>query len=183
MTDKLVTVASYGQMFEATLAQNLLVREGIDAVLNGDAALCTILGPTRNAIRLQVPEEAAEQAATILAAYAADAALDRDWEEKAEHGQDVWVCSLCGEAISNRLSVCYSCTTPREGIRTSRPSVSTDVQTPPSVQTQPSTPRQADVPEPSAEPSPVPPSYFWTRLLAVLGGLIIWRIFLSLLFR
>jgi hypothetical protein len=128
MSEKMVTVATYAQMFEADLARNLLEREGIQGIISGDPTASALFGVAANAIRLQVQEGDAHHAAGILAAYAAEAALDRDWEERAESGQDVWVCSICGEPVSNHLSTCYSCATPREGIRAVRTTPSTDVQ-------------------------------------------------------
>ncbi len=119
MADKLVTVMTFNQSFEAQLAKNLLENEGITSVLTGefssDILLGTVLG--RNQISLQVREEDAQRAVALLA----EVELNKDWDEEAESGADVWICSICGEPISNRLSICYACQTPRDGIRTSVP--------------------------------------------------------------
>jgi hypothetical protein len=123
MTEQFVTVATFHRTAEAQLAKNLLEEEGIASILSGD--LTADMLPFGQAgggdqIVLQVRENDAQRAAGILAAVAA-AKLDDNWEEEAESGADVWLCTICGEPISNRLSICYACQTPRHGIRTSAP--------------------------------------------------------------
>ena len=119
MSDKFVSVMKFHQSFEAQLAKNLLDNEGIESLLSGEQMSDLQLGNSAmgDQIVLQVREKDAQRAAGILAAVAA-AKLDDNWEEQAESGNDVWLCSICGEPVSNRLSICYSCQTPREGIRT-----------------------------------------------------------------
>ncbi|HZY86566.1 MAG TPA: DUF2007 domain-containing protein [Gemmataceae bacterium] len=121
MTDKFVTVATFGLPYEAELAKSLLQNEGIESFLSGEQTADVWLGNAGlgDQLRLQVHEQDAQRAAGILAAQAA--ALDEDWEDKAEHDPDIWVCSLCGSPVSNRLSACLACQTPREGIRTTAP--------------------------------------------------------------
>ncbi len=121
MSGKFVTVMTFNQGFEAQLAKNLLENEGIDSMMNGE--LTADMLPFGQAgggdqIVLQVREDDAQRATGILATVAA-AKLDDDWEKQTEAG--VWVCSLCGEPVSNHLSRCYSCETPRESIRASAP--------------------------------------------------------------
>jgi hypothetical protein len=123
MTEQFVTVATYNRTAEAQLAKNLLQEEGIASMFSGD--LTADMLPFGQAgggdqIVLQVRASDAQRAAGILAAVAA-AKLDDNWEEEAESGADVWLCSICGEPISNRLSICYACQTPRDGIRASAP--------------------------------------------------------------
>jgi Putative prokaryotic signal transducing protein len=119
MSDKFVTVANYYQSFVAQLAKNLLENEGIDSMLTGELASEGAFGRALgDQIVLQVHEEDAQRAASILATAEA-AHLDEDWEEQAESGANVWVCSICGEPVSNHLSRCYSCETPRDSIRAS----------------------------------------------------------------
>lgn len=123
MADTFVTVMTFHQSFEAQLAKNLLEDEGIASILSGE--LTADMLPFGQAgggdqIVLQVHEGDAQRAAGVLAAVAA-AKLDDNWEEEAESGAGVWICSICGEPISNRLSSCYSCQTPREGIRAAVP--------------------------------------------------------------
>jgi hypothetical protein len=133
MSDKFVTVATFNRSFEAQLAKNLLEDEGITSNVSGE--LTADMLPFGQAgggdqIVLQVPEEDAQRAAGVLAVVAA-AKLDDNWEDEAESGAGVWLCSICGEPISNRLSVCYSCQTPREGIRAATPRDSTAIQSNP----------------------------------------------------
>jgi hypothetical protein len=127
MSDNYITVATFNKTFEARLAKNLLEDEGIAAHLSGELTADWMPFGQAGAgdqIVLQVPEDDAHRAAGILAVVAA-AKLDDNWEEEAESG--VWLCSICGEPISNRLSVCYACQTPREGIRTDTPRQRTDI--------------------------------------------------------
>jgi rubrerythrin len=128
MADKFLTVMTFNQSFEAQLAKNLLENEGIEALMAGEHTSDVLFGNPGlgDQIVLQVREEDAKRAAGILAEVAA-AKLEDNWEDEAESG-DVWVCSICGEPISNLLSVCYSCQTPREGIRTAPPHDRTAIQ-------------------------------------------------------
>ncbi|HEY7330914.1 MAG TPA: hypothetical protein VH592_24955 [Gemmataceae bacterium] len=133
MSEKFVTVATYNRTPEAHLAKNLLEEEGIASMLSGE--LTADMLPFGQAgggdqIVLQVPESAAQRAASILAIVAA-AKLEDNWEDEAESGSDVWICSICGEPISNRLSMCYSCQTPRESIRAAIPRDRTSIQSDP----------------------------------------------------
>ncbi len=119
MADKLVTVMTFNQSFEAQLAKNLLENEGIECMVGGALSSDVLFSGLAGAdpIILQVREEDAQRAVALLAAVE----LNKNWEEEAESGADVWICSICGEPISNRLSICYACQTPRDGIRTSVP--------------------------------------------------------------
>lgn len=130
MSESFVTVATFNRSFEAQLAKNALEVEGIMSTLSGE--LTADMLPFGNAggsdqIVLQVHENDAQRAAGILAAVAA-AKLEDNWEEEAESGAGVWICSICGEPISNRLSMCYSCQTPRESIRAAVPREQTAIQ-------------------------------------------------------
>lgn len=123
MTEQFVTVATFHRTSEAQLAKNLLEEEGIASMLSGD--LTADMLPFGQAgggdqIILQVRENDAQRATVLLAEVAA-AKLDDNWEEEAESGAGVWLCSICGEPISNRLSSCYACQTPRDAIRASPP--------------------------------------------------------------
>lgn len=130
MSDSFLTVATFHRTFEAQLAKNLLEEEGIPSTLSGE--LTADMLPFGQAgggdqIVLQVVESDAQRAAGILAAVAA-ARLEENWEDEAESGSDVWICSICGKPISNRLSICFACQTPREGIRASLPRDPTAIQ-------------------------------------------------------
>jgi hypothetical protein len=118
---KFVTVATYNLPYEAELAKNLLENEGIESFLTGGLTADTLFGNAGLAdqVRLQVREDDAQRAAGLLAAHAAS--IDADWEERAEHDPDVWVCSLCGAPVSNQLTTCHGCQTPRASIRADRP--------------------------------------------------------------
>lgn len=123
MAEQFVTVATFHRTSEAQLAKNLLEEEGIASILSGD--LTADMLPFGQAgggdqIILQVNEKDAQRATVLLAEVAA-AKLDDNWEDEAESGADVWLCTICGEPISNRLSICHACQTPREGIRASAP--------------------------------------------------------------
>jgi hypothetical protein len=123
MDEQFVTVATYHRTSEAQLAKNLLEEEGIASILSGDLTADMLpLGQAGGGdqVVLQVRAGDAQRAAVILAEVAA-AKLDDNWEEEAESGADVWLCSICGEPISNNLSICYSCQTPRDSIRTALP--------------------------------------------------------------
>lgn len=130
MSDAFITVATFKQSFEAQLAKNLLANEGIDCILSGELSSDVLFGGAMvgDQIVLQVPEREVQRATGLLAAAAAEARLEEDWEEKAESAADVWVCSLCGEPVSTRLSVCYSCQTPREAIRGAAGVARSDIQ-------------------------------------------------------
>jgi len=130
MADKFVTVMTFNQSFEAQLAKNLLENEGIASMMSGELTADMLpfgQAGAKDQIVLQVHEDDAQRAAGLLATVAA-AKLDDNWEEQAESGAGVWLCSICGEPISNRLSVCHSCQTPREGIRSDAPRERTAIQ-------------------------------------------------------
>jgi Putative prokaryotic signal transducing protein len=133
MSDTFVTVKTFNKSFEAKLAKNLLENEGIESILGGEMASDVLFGSLTvgDQIVLQVREDQVQRAAGVLAAAEAEARLDDDWEEQAESGTGVWTCSICGEPISNRLSVCYSCQTPRESIRAAAPRDRTAIQSDP----------------------------------------------------
>lgn len=126
MSDKLVTVMTFNNSFEAQLAKNLLENDGIVSVVTGELSSDVLLGTglACQQITLQVHGDDAQRAVALLA----EVSLNKDWEDEAESGSDVWVCSICGEPISNRLSICYSCQTPRESIRAAAPRDRTAIQ-------------------------------------------------------
>jgi hypothetical protein len=157
MADTFVTVMTFHQSFEAQLAKNLLDNEGIASVLSGEQMSDLQFGNVAmgDQIVLQVDEDDAQRAAGLLAAVAA-AKLDDNWEEQAE--ADVWTCSICGEPIGNRLSICYSCQTPRESIRAAAPRESIAVQPQPTPPTGQEVQKRDEITEtPSAEPPPPAP--------------------------
>jgi hypothetical protein len=159
MTDEFTKVATYNQSFEAQLAKNLLENEGIPAILSGELTSDVLFSNAGlgDQIVLKVRHADAQRAAGILATVAA-AKLDENWEEQAESG--VWICAICGEPIHNMLSVCYSCQTPREGIRASAPRDNTAIQHDPSALPTGEAVQKRDeiarAPGPAATPLPSP---------------------------
>jgi hypothetical protein len=130
MSEEFIKVATFHRSFEAQMAKNLLEEEGIASILSGEITADMLpFGQAGGSdqIVLQVRDDDAQRASGILAVVAA-AKLEDNWEEEAESGAGVWICSICGEPISNRLSICYSCQTPREGIRASAPREQTAIQ-------------------------------------------------------
>jgi hypothetical protein len=97
---------TFNQSVEAQLAKNLLENEGIECMLGGALSSDVLFSGLAGAdpIVLQVREENAQRAVALLAAVE----LNKNWEDEAESGADVWICSICGEPISNRLSICYA---------------------------------------------------------------------------
>lgn len=126
MSDRLVSIMNFGTSFEAQMAKNLLEREGITSTVTGELASDLLLGSVLAGqhVALLVHENDAQRAVALLA----EVELNKDWEEEAESGSDVWICSICGEPISNRLSICFACQTPRESIRASAPRDPTAIQ-------------------------------------------------------
>lgn len=129
MPERFVTVATYGVPLEAEMAKNLLETEGIASFLDGElTALAFVGNSAMGQIRLQVSDQDAPRAAALLAAHAAEATLDADWETQAEEGAGVWICSLCGTPVSDLLTVCFACQTRRTDIRAAGPGRDTRLQ-------------------------------------------------------
>jgi hypothetical protein len=117
MSDRFVTVASYAFTPEAQIAKNLLEAEGIPAFLVGELAANAMTGAMGEA-RLQVREEDAPRAVSLLAAAAARVRFDEDWEARAE--KDASVCALCGIALPTGATTCPACGTSNARITTDR---------------------------------------------------------------
>jgi hypothetical protein len=120
MAGKLVLVAAYSMPIEAQVARGQLEAEGIQAVLMGDQTVNVFSGiqGVAGQIELHVPEQDAERAAAILAVHFRDRDEERDSPPMDDSA--LWVCSLCGDAMSEELSVCPSCETPRAEGRKSK---------------------------------------------------------------
>jgi hypothetical protein len=113
---RLVRVASYGSAHEASLAQNLLEREGIRSLMDdGDTQNLWGMARLNIGINLRVQAKDAARASALLAAAELAQELDEDWEDQAE---STAVCTLCGEPLLEADLECSACATPREGIRT-----------------------------------------------------------------
>jgi hypothetical protein len=119
MSDKLVFVAAFAMPVEAQLARGLLEADGIKAFLTGGGSVNVFSGVQGlgGQIRLQVAEGDADRAAEILAPHFDRATDDGD----AESGDDaaLWLCPLCGDAVSEDLDFCPACDTPRPAGRQS----------------------------------------------------------------
>lgn len=116
--DRFVPVATYSNISEAQLAQNVLEDEGIQSFCEGELASSALGSMVGDQIRLQVLERDAAAAAVILAELQARVELPGDWEEQAEGG---YVCQTCDEPVPDGFSACPSCATPCESIRTDVP--------------------------------------------------------------
>ncbi len=119
MSDRFVIVASYHFPLEAQMAKNLLETEGIHAFLAGELTGDTLNGLGQE-VHLQVHEQDARRAVSVLASVSAEASLDDDWEARAESGAGVWTCSLCGTPVPLDVAVCPACQTPNANVTTNR---------------------------------------------------------------
>src|SRR4051794_31664637 len=99
MSDRLVTVASYTFAPEAQMARNLLEAEGVPAFLAGEMTAEVLVG-VGDEVHLQVREQDARRAVSILASVSGEAELDEDWEAQAVSGADIWPCPLCDTPVS-----------------------------------------------------------------------------------
>ncbi len=117
MPDRFVTVASYAWTPEAQIAKNLLESEGIPAFVAGEQVANVFSGVVGEA-QLQVREEDAPRAVSLLAAAAARVSLDANWEAQAERG--VKPCTVCGMAYAIGEGVCPACGTADERITADR---------------------------------------------------------------
>jgi hypothetical protein len=117
MSDRFVTVASYAHTPEAQMARNLLEAEGIPAFLAGEMTANALTGFAGEA-HLQVHEQDAPRAVSLLAAVAARASLEPDWEAQAEQG--LWTWPLCGTAVRLGEDVCPACHSPNTAVTTDR---------------------------------------------------------------
>jgi hypothetical protein len=117
MSHTFVTVATFTNPIEAQLAAGRLEDEDIEVFLSGDLTASMLSGfGSVSRVELRVPEEEAEQAAAILATPAMEEEPDPNWPRPGEE-EDLWLCTLCGDAVTLDLDVCPACQTPREAIR------------------------------------------------------------------
>src|SRR5260370_34345752 len=148
--EKYVVVATFTMPWEAQLACGRLEAEGILAHVLGDAAASAfgVLSAVGGKVELYVSAADAERALTVLA----ECMPEEHWRVMmAEHLQpartalsewtpndgiqlsaandgekdaSLWVCSVCGDAVSVAETVCPACGTSREALR---PAQSEDV--------------------------------------------------------
>ena len=106
MSDKLVEVAAYSLPVEAHAARGLLEAEGIRAVVEGEGAVNVFSGVQGigGKITLHVAESDAERAVALLSEIV-------DGPPPDDSG--LWLCPLCGDAVSIDAPACPACETPR----------------------------------------------------------------------
>jgi Putative prokaryotic signal transducing protein len=186
MSDKLVFAAAFNMPIEAQLARGLLEAEGIKAFLTGGESVNVFSGVQGlgGQIRLQVAEADAERAAEMLAPH-----FDRPTDDdSAESGDDaaLWLCPLCGDAVSDDLDFCPACETPRPAVRESlavtafprHSPVSQDVQEQPTAK-----PEKITSDEPlEAMPPPLEHDFVVPDMETMVGDDLVRRAFLSSLF-
>ena len=117
MSRRVVLGAAFSLPIEAQLARGRLEAEGIPAFLSGDEAASVFSGiqGVAGQVRLHVAEADAERAASILAALGPGHSEDDDAADDAA----LWVCPICGDAVSDDLAICPSCETARPPSRKS----------------------------------------------------------------
>jgi hypothetical protein len=117
VSNPVVTVARFSDALEAELARNLLESHGISAIVAGDNVATLNVGALGGLTQIYVSQSDAETAAELLAQHFDKAELEEDWEERVGSDSDLWVCSICGGAVSKDLDVCDACETPRGAIQ------------------------------------------------------------------
>lgn len=103
MTDEdLVTIASYGNPHEASIAKGALEAENVRSFLLGAEIANTLsyVGTALGGVKLQVAQGDAERASEILAAIGAPDILPL---------AGAWKCPNCGAEIDAGFDVCWSC--------------------------------------------------------------------------
>jgi hypothetical protein len=116
MSRQFVTVATFTHPIEAQLAAGRLEEEGIEVFLGGDLAANTFSGMSALGVHveLRVREEDGERAHAILATPPMQEEEDPNYVPYDE--DDLWLCTLCGDANPLDVSVCPACQTPRESL-------------------------------------------------------------------
>jgi hypothetical protein len=144
MSEKYVVIATFTLPTEAHLACGRLSAEGIPAHVSGDLASSAFggFGAIGGRVELYVPESASERALDVLAECmpgeqwrvrfnkeaTKDQAPTADWpaEERVrarsegvqpEGDTRLWVCTLCGDAVPVKETVCPSCGTARGAVQ------------------------------------------------------------------
>lgn len=116
MADRLVAVATFGEVALSHAARGLLANEGIDAFVDGDDTAGEMWNRiTRGGtVRLLVREADQPRAVAIL-----EAVRERDMRAPATILQirSPWTCPTCGEKLDADFEVCWSCGTLQSGER------------------------------------------------------------------
>jgi hypothetical protein len=120
MSEQYVVVATFSLPVEAQVACARLRDEGIPAQLTGDIASSAFAGlaGVGGRIELHVPASHYDQALAILedVLEEQEARADPNRRRRREYEEDLWVCSLCGEALGMEVTVCPACGTSREAV-------------------------------------------------------------------
>lgn len=104
-TIDLVTVASYPNPQEASLAKDALLGEGIAAYITGAETVNTLwhVGSALGGVKLQVAQDDVQRAEEVL----------NQSVEKRE-STPAWICPDCGSEVDAGFEVCWSCGFTRE---------------------------------------------------------------------
>jgi hypothetical protein len=127
MEERFVTVGEYSKTYEAWLARDRLIAEGLRAFLDGETGHDLFPSMGLSVIRLRVPESEAARAVGILVSIGTEEAPGPASAKEAEEG--VWVCSICGDGVPLDRAACSACGTSRGAyhdrqpgpVRTGRP--------------------------------------------------------------
>ena len=98
----LVTIVTYSNEQEASIAQATLAEEGIAAFLSGDESATNLwyIGTALGGVRLQVASGDAERAYDLLQSAS---------DEEPSLPTQPWICAGCGETVDTGFAVCWSC--------------------------------------------------------------------------
>ena len=167
MAEKHTVVACYSLPIEAQLACGRLQAEGISAYVLGAGAPDAFagLGGLGGRVELYVPISAYDRAAAILEDCQDEMQAREKTEGRNQRGDEpeLWLCTLCGEALSDDVWVCPSCGTSRAGLKSVERQRSTDFRPAPQ-------PAKADVQtEAPAPPPPLEPDFVLPPLATFQG--------------
>jgi Putative prokaryotic signal transducing protein len=115
--EKYVVVAAFTFLEEAQIACGRLEAEGISARVTSDVPSAFYGFSGMGRVELYVPTSDAERAAGILAECMHEEEFDADPIRSPEKQKPIWVCSLCGDAVSVEETVCSACGTSREALQ------------------------------------------------------------------
>lgn len=120
MSEPTEAVAVFPTEVEAQEALAWLREEGIEGVLDADAADTSnypiLGGPAHVPMRVLVAAPDAERARAILASRGGDQ-LEANWEEQAEHAIQGWICPNCDTEVHPDEAFCPECGASRQDVR------------------------------------------------------------------
>ncbi len=118
MAEKHIVAARFTLPIEAQVACGRLQAEGIQAYVTGDLSSSAFSGIGMvGAIELYVPASAYDRAQEVLAECMQEQRYTAGTEERPPLETDIWVCSLCGDAVSIDETVCAACGTSRDAVQ------------------------------------------------------------------